>query len=200
MISPAKTGRVKTACGSIPVRAMATTVLLAGVVFLCTVSRSETQEAPNAAALAQLRGLSGEWEGTYVWLGSGKAPEKLTAKYFETGNAAVVESLIYENDRGGVPAMTSVYHLDGADLRMTHFCVQNQPRLKASHIDLAKGILDFDFVDVTNLPSPDAPHVYRVEMRLLAADHISITFSVEGGDKHSKEFIELKRVSHKPSA
>jgi hypothetical protein len=85
--------------------------------------------------------------------------------------------------------------LDGADLRLTHFCVMNQPRLKASHIDLAKGILDFDFVDVTNLPSPNAPHVNGVALRLLAADHITITFSVEGGDKSRTEFIDLKRVA-----
>jgi hypothetical protein len=84
---------------------------------------------------------------------------------------------------------------------MTHFCAaQNQPRLKASQIDLAKGVLNFDFVDATNLRSPDAPHVYGLEMRLLAADHITLTFLFEANGKQSREFIDLKRVAHKTSS
>jgi hypothetical protein len=51
-------------------------------------------------------------------------------KEYLTGNgSALVESLIM----GGVPTMTTVYHLDEADLRMTHYCgAKNQPRLKAA--------------------------------------------------------------------
>ena len=78
--------------------------------------------------------------------------------------------------------------------------VQNQPRLRARQIDIAKGTLDFEFVDATNLRSPDAPHVYGLEMRLLSADHITLAFLFEGGGKRSKEFIDLKRVGRKPSA
>lgn len=102
-------------------------LFLTCVVGFSTMGWAETQETPSAAALAQIRGLAGDWEGTFVWRGSGDAAEKLTAKYSETGHAAVVETLIMN----GKPTMTSVYHLDGpSDLRMTHFCVQNQPRLK----------------------------------------------------------------------
>ena len=119
----------------------------------------------------------------------------MNATYSETGNgSAVVENLAVD----GVPSMTSVYHLDGGDLRMTHYCAaQNQPRLKARQIDLAKGVLDFDFVDATNLRSPDAPHVYGLEMRLLNADHITLAFLFEGSGKRSKELIDLKRVGQK---
>jgi hypothetical protein len=96
--------------------------------------------------------------------------------------------------------MTSVYHLDAADLRMTHFCgAQNQPRLKARQIDLAKGIIDFDFVDITNLRGPDAPHVYGLEMRLTDPDHLTLTFLFQSGDKESREQINLKRAQTKPS-
>ena len=96
--------------------------------------------------------------------------------------------------------MTTVYHLDGADLRMTHFCgAQNQPRLKASRIDLAQGALDFSFVDITNLKSPDAPHVYGCELRFLNADHITLTFLFENGAQKSRERITLKRLSARQS-
>jgi len=36
-------------------------------------------------------------------------------------------------------------------------------------------------------------------MRLLNADHITLAFLFEGGGKASREFIDLKRVGHKPS-
>ena len=95
---------------------------------------------------------------------------------------------------GGVPGMTSVYHLDGADLRMTHFCAaQNQPRLRAHRIDLADGIIDFAFVDATNLRSADAAHVHALEMRLVDSGHITLTFLVQSGGQESRERIVLKR-------
>ncbi len=179
-------------------RAMGRILLLAGVVCLGTMGKLEAQENAAAAALAQLRGLAGQWEGSFEWTGARTATGKMNATYSETGNgSAVVENLTVD----GVPSMMSVYHLDGEDLRMTHYCAaQNQPRLRASQIDIAKGILDFEFVDATNLRSRDAPHVYGLEMRLLSADHITLAFLFEGGGKRSKEFIDLKRVSRKPSA
>jgi hypothetical protein len=71
------------------------------------------------AAFDKLRGLSGDWEGTVAW--SGQPPEKVGAHYYTTGNgSAVVENLT--ND------MTSVYYLDGTDLRMTHFCAARTNR------------------------------------------------------------------------
>jgi hypothetical protein len=91
--------------------------------------------------------------------------------------------------------MTSVYHLDGADLRMTHYCAaQNQPRLKAARIDIAKGIVDFSFVDATNLPSLDAPHVHGLEIRFLDTNHITLTCLFQSGNKESRERIALTRA------
>lgn len=163
-----------------------------------SVSMPESMEGASAAALTQLRALAGEWEGSFEWSGARTATGKVNATYSETGNgSAVVENLAMD----GVPSMTSVYHLDGADLRMTHYCAaQNQPRLRARQIDITKGILDFEFVDATNLRSPDAPHVYGLEMRLLNADHITLAFLFEGSGKRSRELIDLKRVGHRPSA
>jgi len=139
--------------------------------------------------------LAGEWAGSVEWNPSRGDTGTVNATYYATGNgSAIVEDLIM----GGVPTMTSVYHLDGADLRMTHYCAaKNQPRLKASRIDSAHGILDFSFVDATNLASPDGPHVYGLEIRFLSADHITLTFLFESGGQRSRERIDLKRVPEK---
>ena len=170
--------------------------LCAVALYVSAIGVSEAQNDTGTAAFERLSALVGDWSGSLEWSGARSGRGALNATYYATGNgSAIVENLLM----GGVlPTMTSVYHLDGADLRMTHYCAaRNQPRLKANKIDNAQGILDFSFVDATNLSSPDAPHVYGLEMRFLDADHIILTFLYEAGGKQSKERIDLKRVPAK---
>src|SRR5580693_3952604 len=164
---------------------------------ISAVGMSEAQEGGSAAALTRLRGLAGEWEGSFEWTGARTATGRISATYSETGNgSAVVENLAVD----GVPSMTSVYHLDSGDLRMTHYCAaQNQPRLKARQIDIAKGILDFEFLDATNLRSPDSPHVSGLELRLLNAHPITFSLPSEACGKASQAATHLKRVGPRPS-
>jgi hypothetical protein len=158
---------------------------------------SQALDSNGATAFGQLKSLAGDWEGTYEWTGARATTGSMNAAYYVTGNgSALVENLIME----GVPSMTSVYHLDGADLRMTHYCAaQNQPRLKAERIDLAHVIIDFQFVDATNLRSADAAHVHGLEMRLTDSNHITMTFLFQSAGKESRERIVLKRSERKSS-
>lgn len=150
--------------------------------------------SPAGAAMEKLRGLAGEWEGPYEWTGARTDRGTMHASYFVTGRgSAVVETL---SAPGGEPTMSTVYHRDGADLRLTHFCgAQNQPRLKAARVDAEHGALDFDYVDATNLASPAAPHVTGLEVRFLGPDRLDLTFRFEGGGKVSRERIELTRAA-----
>jgi hypothetical protein len=118
-------------------------------------SVAEVTDNSGEAAFARIRTLTGEWAGTFAWTGARQDSGTMNATYYLTGNnSAVVENLTM----GGVPTMTSVYHLNGGDLRMTHYCAAgNQPRLKAERIDTAQGMVDFSFVDATNL-SPKERH------------------------------------------
>lgn len=165
-------------------------IVLSGLA-LASISRGAPGNA--AGALEQLKSLAGDWEGTAEWTGARTSTYPMNAAYYVTGNgSALVENLVAE----GAPVMTSVYHLDGSDLRMTHFCgAQNQPRLKAERIDLAHGVIDFGFVDITNLKTPDAAHVHGMQLHLIDADHISVTFLFQGAGKESREQISLKRVA-----
>jgi hypothetical protein len=82
-------------------------------------------QTKESAAFDKLRGLAGNWEGTFAWSGGRNATGKMGAQYYTTGNgSAVVENLTQD----GVPSMTSVYYLDGADLRLTHFCAAQTRR------------------------------------------------------------------------
>jgi hypothetical protein len=169
-------------------------------VLACLVSAMGFGAKPGdaAKALEQIKSLVGDWEGTAEWTGARTGKYPMNASYYVTGNgSAVVENLISE----GKPVMTSVYHLDGSDLRMTHFCgAQNQPRLKAKRIDLDHKALDFDFVDITNLKSPEAPHVHGLEIRLIDPNHITVTFLFRTGGAESRERLELNRAQKQPAA
>jgi hypothetical protein len=149
-----------------------------------------TNEGPKA--LAQLRSLVGEWHGTFQWSGARNDAGKMNATYSLTGNgSAVVENLIVD----GTPIMTSVYHLDGSELRMTHYCAaKNQPRFRARSFDSGNGTIDLEFVDATNLSSPDAPHVHGLILRNSDSNHLELQFTFKAGAKQSVERITLARA------
>ena len=148
-------------------------------------------QSKEDAAFDKLRALAGEWTGTYTWTGARAASGKMDAQYYLTGNeSAVVENLVVD----ATPTMTSVYHRDGNDLRMTHFCgARNQPRLKATAFGPGSSSVTFSFVDVTNLASPQAGHVHGFEIQFLSPDHITLKFHFVGAGKESDELIDLTR-------
>jgi hypothetical protein len=169
------------------------------IVLSCAaaISALPAEETESSKALGQIKALIGNWSGTFQWTGGRHDSGSMNATYYLTGNgSAVVENLMNES----TAVMTSVYHLDGRDLRMTHFCgAQNQPRLKARRIDLDNGAIDFEFVDATNLRSPDAPHVHGLEIRLVDANHLTLTFLFQSGSTESREEINLKRTETRSS-
>jgi hypothetical protein len=149
-----KLGAVGITRGTISRRLIGRILLLAGVVCLSTMGMSEAQEAANAAALTQLRGLAGDWEGPLEWSGARTGTGRVNATYYETGNgSAVVENLVMGGD---VPSMTSVYHLDGADLRMTHFCAESTSP-KSSPDRPCEGCLGFRFRGCDQSPVTGRP-------------------------------------------
>jgi hypothetical protein len=168
-------------------------IICLGLARFCQAGDSDASKA-----LDQLKSLAGDWEGTAQWTGARTGSYPMNASYYVTGNgSAVVENLIAEK----TPVMTSIYHLDGNDLRLTHFCgAQNQPRLKAKRIDLDHKAFDFDFVDITNLKSADAPHVHGLEIRLLDPNHIAVTFLFRAANGESRELLNLNRAQSKPAA
>jgi hypothetical protein len=148
-------------------------------------------DAPEA--LLRLQQLQGDWHGTYEWTGARTSKGDLEASYHVTGlGSALIEELIMDHQS----AMTSVYHLDHDDLRVTHFCAaKNQPRLKADAIDLGQNVYRFSMVDITNLSTLDAPHVHGLTIHLVDHDHLEIQFGMVGQGKESVEHITLTRIA-----
>src|SRR5215470_13374956 len=129
-------------------------VLASFLVLITSGLQAAGQTSLSAEALDWIKKLAGDWSGSIQWSGARSEQGKIDARYRVTGNGtAIVEDLIQSGT--GTPIMTSVYHLDAGNLRMTHYCgAGNQPRLKAGSIDAAQKIIRFDFVDITNLATP----------------------------------------------
>lgn len=88
--------------------------------------------------------------------------------------------------------MITMFHLDGDRLLMTHYCgAGNQPRMKATSAD-GKSIA-FDFVDATNLASPDAGHMKRMVLTMVDANHHTEEWTFEDHGKEMKELFSLER-------
>jgi len=73
----------------------------------------------------------------------------------------------------GSEDMLSLFYVDGDRLLMTDFCRSgNQPRMQATISPDVKSI-SFDFLDATNLPSPQSGHMHHALYIFTDADHYS---------------------------
>jgi hypothetical protein len=168
------------------------TLGLVGALFLCAAAPADVGEAPGPRMFERMKALGGEWEGTFEWSQGRAGGGPLRVTYSVTGaGSALIETLV----QGGVPTMTTVYHLDGSDLRMTHYCAaRNQPRLKATQVDAAKGSAEFTFVDVTGVGPKNPGHVEGFLIELLDADRLHLRFTFGGGPGSGVENIYVRRV------
>ena len=116
----------------------------------------------RTAAWSKLKSLVGEWEG------KGDMGKVYLSYELIAGGTALVERERAEK----MPAMLTVYHLDGERLLLTHYCMAgNQPRMEARSFNPGSGDLEFQFVDATNMPRPRRAHAQ-------CRDSVSSTISI----------------------
>ena len=157
--------------------------LLALCALLALGSLLIADSAPSPQ-LDKLKSLAGNWEGKST---DGKA---IHASYkLVSGGTAVAETLT----AAGEPDMLTVYHLNGGHLMMTHYCsMGNQPRMQADSADTKT--IAFHFVDGTNLPSADAPHMNDLTITFNDANHITQEWAMKGGPMEKVVFhLERKK-------
>jgi hypothetical protein len=123
--------------------------------------------AAGPAALDRFRALAGEWvaaeDGEMVKKGDLVARYQLTA-----AGSAVVETVF-----PGTPhEMVTVYHGDGEDVVLTHYCLEgNQPRMRARGAGAGDRI-DFAFDGGTNIDPATSKHMHSASFRFLGPDEI----------------------------
>lgn len=114
-------------------------------------------------ALEKFKSLVGTWQGKTV---KGQPVE-------DTYNLTAGGTAVMGNDKMGSEEMLSLFYVDGNRLLMTHFCPSgNQPRMQATIAPDLKTI-SFDFLDATNLPSPQAGHMHHAVYIFTDSDHYS---------------------------
>ena len=140
---------------------------------------------PNAG-FERMKPLAGQWTGT-----SSEGKPVVISYALVSDGSALVERI----HTGSEPGMVTVYHPDGDRLMMTHYCsLHNQPRMRTKPVPGEGGRLEFDFVDATNLPSPDAMHMHRLVVTFQDEDHFAQEWTWREGGKEGTVVFRLERM------
>lgn len=164
------------------------------------ISAAWSREPPKAAepgkdalgeVFAKLKGLSGEWEAAQSSAQFTKG--QVVVRYRLTGGGtAIAETILPGTDT----EMLSVYHRDGAQLVMTHYCCMgNQPRMRAKP-GQTKDEVVFEFVGGTNLNPDKDGHIHGGRIRFVDADHLHSEWDYYAKgklvDKHAFDLVRKK--------
>ena len=131
---------------------------------------------PAPAVFEKLKALTGEWIAAEDNPMAKKGD--LVARYAITASGTAVVETIFP---GSPHEMVTVYHADGSDLVLTHYCMEgNQPRMRARN---AKGPrIDFAFDGGTNIDPKKDRHMNSASLELVGADEIrSVWTEIEAG-------------------
>jgi hypothetical protein len=154
------------------------------------------------AAFARLKTLAGTWTSQVHDAhqpGQKQKPDhpdphaaQVTTTFRLTGaGSALVETQF----PGSAHEMVSVYHLDGDDLRMTHYCaIGNQPRVKLDRAHSRPDHLVFVFDGGSNLDAKKDLHIHGLEVTFHKDGQITSTWEAyRGGKSAGKTAFVLTR-------
>jgi len=151
--------------------AVTAAIALGAVLMVPGIARSDDKEkTPVTAkeAFSKLKTLKGTWnikvsEAEHHEPGATKVVYRLTG-----AGSALVETDFPDSNH----EMVSVFHLDGDDLRLTHYCAAgNQPRLKLDRTSSSPTRFVFVFDGGSNLDPAKDMHIHGM----------ILTFEKEGG-------------------
>jgi FtsP/CotA-like multicopper oxidase with cupredoxin domain len=165
-------------------------LLIAGLLLAAAAIHAADKKTDGAidstAAFARLKTLVGEWEAN-TSMGKARVTYELIA-----GGSSLVERESAER----MPAMMTVYHMDGSRLLLTHYCMTgNQPRMQAQTFDPKTGEVQFRFLDATNMVRHDAIHMHNATFRIVDKDHFTSDWELyENGQRKTTESFQYARV------
>ena len=142
------------------------------------------------------RGRMKKLAGTWVAADKdGKPTDQVVSVIKVTAGGSAVQETLFP---GQPMEMVSVYHRDGADLVMTHYCaLGNQPRLKADPKSPANQIR-WEFVGGTNLDPAKDMHMHGGTLTFVDDDHIEFAgVAWEGGKPSETHCGTMKLVRKK---
>lgn len=119
--------------------------------------------------LERLKKLAGTWVMADK---EGKPTDQVVSVVKLTAAGSAVHETLFP---GSPHEMVSIYHLDGPDLIMTHYCaLGNQPRMKADPKSPANQIR-FQFAGGSNLNPAKDKHMHEGTITFVDDDHIEVS-------------------------
>jgi hypothetical protein len=183
----------------------AVTVIFGAAVALAQEKPAKAEKAAQPAAtnsgFEKLKQLAGEWvpvdearpqPGEKKDEKAEKKPDATPICVYRTVSAG---SAVQETLFPGTPhEMVTMYHLDGADLVLTHYCaLGNQPRMRAeASADPNK--LVFKFAGGTNIDAQKDTHMHDLTLTFVGPDRIRAEWTLyEGGKAGGVKTFEMIR-------
>jgi hypothetical protein len=170
-------------------------LLIAGIVLVavCTGTRAAdpATKAPTNAGLEKLKKMAGTWVEADK---DGKPTDKVVSVVKVTAGGSTVHETLFPDSP---MEMVSVYHLDGSDLVMTHYCMLgNQPRMKADPKSPANQIV-WKFAGGTNLDPKKDMHMHEGTLTFIDEDHVEMNGVGWVGGKPSEEHCAKMKLVRK---
>lgn len=168
-------------------------IVVAAASMAMTYAGDTTPEKASAATAAaqfeQLKTLVGEWRGKGTY---GEEVSEASLSYKITAAGSVVMERM---GAGTEFEMITMYHLNGEDLMLTHYCaLKNQPRMRATPSTDTSAIA-FNYIDGTNMASDQVQHMHSLTFDFLGEDQIKAVWSMHAdGVEQSQAIFNLKRV------
>lgn len=162
--------------------------LLAGAVPRALEAADE-RAAPKAAnpGFERLKSLAGTWR-----MKDEKGHVMRVEYELVAGGTALMESL----EPAGEPLMVTIYHPDGVNVLMTHYCdVGNEPRMRAENPGADAKTIAFRYVDCANLATPTEGRMHDLDITFEDANHMTQVWTWKGADKTSSETFHWTRVT-----
>lgn len=149
----------------------------------CSTSAPRTSNPDGSAQFERLKTLAGTWT-TAV----GENHLAGTLRYTVTAGGSALQEEFYP---GEPRAMLTVYHMDGADLVLTHYCsALNQPRMRALPSE-PDGTIPFAFDGGTNVDPARDGHMHSCRIRVDGPNAARSwwAYFVDGKHDHTTEFV-----------
>lgn len=161
------------------------TISLTFLLVICISGLPTLAQNKAVTGFDKLKSLVGEWQG------KSKEGKKVTVTYELVSNESVLlERLASENE----PNMITMYHLDGDHLMMTHYCTaKNQPRMRAEFGKDDNPVLQFEFIDATNLAKATDGHMHRMAITFIDDDHVTHEWTWRQNEQENVTRFELER-------
>ena len=121
-----------------------------------------------------------------------KSSDDVTIVYKVTAAGSAVQETMFP---GAPHEMVTIYHLDGDQLVLTHYCAGgNQPRMKLLDAGAKDSkVLAFRFAGGTNMKETD-PHMDAARLTLVDAEHLQeVWSSVKDGKPAEEAIFDLTR-------